>query len=99
MNQTKLNIRGGQSSLNQTWTDVTAQRIHQIVESLLQCTAVRVHLPDSKDKSLTELLTTVKLLIVGAYVMKQLQSGDIKVAVSDQHTKNCVLNQPQVENL
>jgi len=99
MNQTKLNICGGQSSLNQTWVGVTAQGIHQIVESLLQHTAVRVHLPDSKDKSLMELLATVKLLIVGTYTVKQLRSSNIKVTVSDQCTKNCVLNQPQVKDL
>jgi len=72
MNQTKLNIHGGQSSLNQTWVGVMIQRIHQIVESLLQHTAVRMHLSDLKDKSLTELLITVKFLIVKTYVMKQL---------------------------
>jgi len=99
MNQTKLNICGGRSSLNQTWVGVAAQGIRQIVESLLQCTAVRVRLPDSKDKSLTELLATVKPLIAGTYAVKQLQSNNIKVAVPDQRTKDCVLNQPQMEDL
>jgi len=79
--------------------DVTAQGIHQIVESLLQHITIRVHLSDSKDKSLTELLITVKFLIVRTYMVKQLQSSNIKVAVSDQRTKDCVLNQSQVENL
>jgi len=99
MNQIKLNIHGGQSSLNQTWVGVTAQGIHQIVESLLQHTVIRVHLSDSKDKSLTELLATVKPLIVETYAVKQLQSNNIKVTVSDQCTKDHVLNQSQVENL
>jgi len=99
MNQIKLNIRGGRSSLNQTWVGVTAQGIHQIVEPLLQHTVIRVRLPDSKDKSPMELLVTVKPLIAGAYAVKQLRSGDIKVAVPDQRTKDCVLNQSQVEDL
>jgi len=99
MNQIKLNICGGRSSLNQTWVGVTTQEIHQIVESLLQHTAIRVHLPDSKDKSLTELLITVKPLIVETYTVKQLQSNNIKVTVPDQCTKDHVLNQPQVKDL
>jgi len=78
---------------------VMTQRIHQIVESLLQHIMIRVHLSDSKDKSLTELLVTVKFLIVKTYTVKQLQSSNIKMAVSDQHTKDCVLNQSQVKNL
>jgi len=99
MNQTKLNICGGRSSLNQTWAGVTAQGIRQIVESLLQRIAVRVRLPDSKDKSPTELLATVKPLIAGTYMVKQLRSDNIKVTVPDQRTKDRVLNQPQVEDL
>jgi hypothetical protein len=99
MNQTQLNIRGGRSSLNQTWAGVAAQGIRQIVEPLSQRPAVRVRLPDSKGKSPTELLATVKPLIAGAYAVKQLRSGDIEVAVPDQRTKDRVLNQPQVENL
>jgi len=46
-----------------------------------------------------ELLATVKPLIAGAYAVKQLRSGDIEVSVPDQHTKDWVLNQPQVDNL
>jgi len=99
MNQIKLNIHERQSSLNQTWMSVTMQRIHQIVKSLLQHTVIRVHLSDLKDKSLMKLLVTVKFLIAETYAVKQLWSSNIKVTVSDQCTKDCVLNQSQVKNL
>ena len=70
------------------WVNVTAQSIHQLVEFLLQCTAVQMQLPDAQDKLFMKLLVTVKPLIAGAYTVKQLQSNDIEVSVSDQHTKN-----------
>jgi len=78
---------------------VMMQKIHQIVKLLLQHIAVKVHLSDLKDKSLMKLLITVKLLIVRTYMVKQLQSNNIKMTVSDQHTKDCVLNQSQMKNL
>jgi len=98
MNQAQLNMQGGRSPAN-TWVGVAAQGIHQLVELLLQRTAVRVQLPDTQGKSFTELLATVKPLIAGAYAVKQLRSGDIEVSVPDQRTKDQVLNQPQMDNL
>ena len=98
-NQTQLNMRGGRASVNQTWAGVAAQGIRQVVEPLSQRTAVRVRMPGSKDKSPTELLAAVKPLIMGAFAVKQLRSGDIKVTVPDQRTKDRVLNQPQVKDL
>ncbi len=40
----------------------------------------------------------MKLLIADAYIVKQLQSDDIKMLILDQHTKDCVLNQLQINN-
>jgi len=45
-----------------------------------------------QDKLFTELLIKVKSLITETYVIKYLQSENIKMSVSDQCTKNCVLN-------
>ena len=88
-----------QASKNQTWADMVSQSTHQVNELISQCTAVRVWLSDSQSKSLTELLSKVKPLIAETYMMKQLWSRDIKVIISDQCTKNWVLNQSQINEL
>jgi len=92
MNQT-------QGSKNQTWANVALHGSRPLNGPISQRTAVRVRLPDSQGKSPTELLSTVKPLITGAYAVRQLRSGDIEVAVPDQRTKDWVLNQPQVNEL
>jgi len=56
---------------------------------------IKVYLQNMKNKTLTELLATVKLLIMGAYVMKIFWSKNIKVMMMNQQTKNCALNQLQ----
>jgi len=98
-NPAQMSMRGGRAPKPQTWAGVAAQGIRQLVEPLTQRTAVRVRLPDAQGKSPTEILATVKPLIAGAYAVRQLRSGDIEVSVPDQHTKDRVLNQPQVKDL
>ena len=58
-----------------------------------------VWLSDVQDKSFTKLLITVKSLIANIYAVRQLQSDNIEMSVSDQCTKNWMFNQSQVNNL
>jgi len=100
LNQAQVSMRGGgRGSWHQTWASVAALGTRQAITPLSQRTAVRVRMPDTQGKSPTELLATVKPLIAGAYVVKQLRSGDITVSVPNQFTKDRVLNQPQTGEL
>ena len=60
-------------------------------------TAIRIRLEGGKDKSPNEILTEAKKVILGAYAVRLLKSRDIDVMVPDQATKDCVLNQPEIE--
>src|SRR5438045_5095079 len=62
-----------------------------------ECAAIRIRLEGGKDKSLNEILTEAKKVIPGAYAVHPLKSGDIDIMVPDQATKDCILNQPEIE--
>ena len=44
---------------------------------------VRVRLKGVKDKSFAKLLSKIKKVILGAFTMRQLRSGDIDIIISD----------------
>jgi hypothetical protein len=60
---------------------------------------VRVRIPDAAGKTSKELLDIVKPAISGAYAARSLRSGDIEIMVTDQKTKDRVLNQAETEGI
>jgi len=51
-----------------------------------------VRLLEAQGKSPPELLEAVKLVIQGAYTVRQLRSGDVEVMMTDQNVKDKALN-------
>ena len=87
---------GIKSQKGQTWASIAAAPATHTLPTM-QCTAVRVHIADTKGKTPAEILAAIKPTIQGAYAIHPLKSGDIDVMVPDQKAKDQALNQQEGE--
>ena len=74
-----------------SWAEVVAGNPPRMLLPA-QRPAIRVRLPEAQGKSPPELLEAVKLVIQGAYAVRQLQSRDVEVMMIDQNVKDKALN-------
>ena len=82
-----------------TWANIAALPPRAESAPIAQRPAICVRIPGAAEKTPEEILTAVKPVIMGAYAIKQLHSGDVEVMVPDQWTKDRALNQQQTEGV
>ena len=80
-----------------TWAEIAATNAARMLPPTTQWLTVRVRLQETEGKTLPELLEAVKPAIQGAIAVRQLRSGDVEVAMTDQKAKDRALNQTEVE--
>lgn len=80
-----------------SWATVAAQGAAQAMRDtnapIINRPAVRLRIPEAKDKSPEELLAAIKPMISAAYAVRVLRSGDVEAMVPSQQAKDRILSQ------
>lgn len=93
----KINQAPAANNTKPTWAAIAAQGAARAVRAATSPTisrpAVRLRMPEAKDKTPEEILTAIKPVVGAAYAVRVLRSGDIEAIVPNQQTKDRILSQ------